>query len=133
MRKAHVKASGSCNAGKEYEGEAMFHQWGVDFHEFETGAGNFSVTIVEDKDGQIWKAYPEDVKFLKTLKQQTMTVRKFVSITDRKGTSIFEVDENNEKMTRSIVRPICDVLPQETEAQTQEVADRIVKALNATL
>ena len=68
MRKVHVKASRSCNAGKEYEGEAMFHEWGVDFQEFKEGAGNFSVAIVEDEDGQIWKAYPEDVKFLEPLK-----------------------------------------------------------------
>ena len=57
-------------------------------------------------------------------------MRKFIKETDRKGTSIFEVDENKETMTRHIVRFICDVGKQETEQQTQEVADLIIKKLN---
>ena len=59
-----------------------------------------------------------------------MPVRKFCKIQDRKGTTIFEVDEDAKAMTRNIVRAYCDVIPQETEKETQEVADRIVDALN---
>lgn len=60
-----------------------------------------------------------------------MVVRKYVKLTDRKGTSIFEVDEDSSKMTRNIVRFICDVGKQQSEEKTQELADFIVKKLNS--
>lgn len=60
-----------------------------------------------------------------------MKIRKFIKETDRKGTSIFEVDEDKSTMTRSIVRFICDVGRQETEEQTQELADYLLDKLNA--
>ena len=31
----------------EEKGEALFHQFGVDYEEFETGPGNFTTAIVE--------------------------------------------------------------------------------------
>jgi hypothetical protein len=38
---------------KEIVGTAWFHQWGVDYEEFETGPGNFSVALVEYGDGKV--------------------------------------------------------------------------------
>lgn len=34
-------------------GEAVFHQFGVDYEEFETGPGNYSTGIVEWPDGKV--------------------------------------------------------------------------------
>lgn len=34
-------------------GEFVFHKWGCDYDEFESGPGNFSTAIVEDKDGTV--------------------------------------------------------------------------------
>ncbi len=39
--------------GYEESGEALFHQWGVDFEEFETGAGNYTVAVVERPGGTV--------------------------------------------------------------------------------
>lgn len=41
-----------------------FHQWGVDYEEFETGPGNFSVAIVELPDGTVNTFEASYVKFL---------------------------------------------------------------------
>lgn len=35
----------------------LFHGWGVEYEEFDTGPGNYSVAIVELPDGQV-KTYP---------------------------------------------------------------------------
>lgn len=42
----------------------VFHQWGCCFEEFETGAGNYSVAIVELEDGTIRECLPTEVKFI---------------------------------------------------------------------
>jgi hypothetical protein len=34
-------------------GEAVFHQFGVSFEEFESGPGNYSTAIVEWPDGRV--------------------------------------------------------------------------------
>ena len=44
--------------GKPYSkkvriGEGIFHQFGADYDEFETGPGNFTTAIVEMPDGEI--------------------------------------------------------------------------------
>lgn len=50
---------------------------------------------------------------------------------DKKGrTFIIEVKEDKATMTRYVQRFICEVGNQETEEQTQEVADLLVKKLN---
>jgi hypothetical protein len=52
---------------KVEDGTALFHQWGVDYEEFETGPGNYSVAIVERPDGSIENVQPEMVRFIKPL------------------------------------------------------------------
>ena len=34
-------------------GDGVFHQFGVDYEEFETGPGNYSTAIVEMPDGSV--------------------------------------------------------------------------------
>lgn len=41
-----------------------FHQFGVDYEEFDTGAGNFSTAIVEKDDGTVENVYIEMIKFI---------------------------------------------------------------------
>lgn len=45
-------------------GEALFHCWGCDYEEFETGPGNFTVAIVEWPDGKIEIVQPRFIQFL---------------------------------------------------------------------
>ena len=41
-----------------------FHQWGCNYEEFETGAGNYSVAIVELPTGEIVMPVADDIQFL---------------------------------------------------------------------
>lgn len=41
-----------------------FHQWGVNYEEFESGPGNYSVAIVELPDGRIVTPTADEIKFL---------------------------------------------------------------------
>lgn len=43
---------------------AWFHAWGVEYEEFNTGPGNFSVAIVEDAHGKVHTFQPEQITFL---------------------------------------------------------------------
>jgi hypothetical protein len=51
----------------EEKGEALFHAFGTNYEEFETGAGNFSTAIVEWPDGTISNVPVEHVRFLDVL------------------------------------------------------------------
>jgi len=42
----------------------VFHCWGADFEEFETGPGNYSTAIIELDDGEIVSCVANNVKFL---------------------------------------------------------------------
>lgn len=55
---------GTIACGKTEVGEAKFHQWGMDYEEFETGPGNFSVAIIEFQDGSVQTVSPELIKFI---------------------------------------------------------------------
>ncbi len=48
----------------EEQGEATFHQWGCNYEEFETGAGNFSTAIIELDDGVIKNIPAEHIRFI---------------------------------------------------------------------
>lgn len=45
-----------------------FHSWGVNYEEFESGAGNYSVAIVELEDGRIILPSADDIIFLDKIK-----------------------------------------------------------------
>jgi len=46
------------------DGEGLFHQFGSDFAEYESGAGNYSTAIVERPDGSIINVAVALIKFL---------------------------------------------------------------------
>ena len=50
--------------GLEDAAEGTFHGWGVEYEEFESGPGNFSVAIVEMADGTIQTLMPWAIRFL---------------------------------------------------------------------
>lgn len=46
--------------------EAKFHEFGSDYEVFENGAANYTVAVVEKKDGYIECVYPQCIKFTDT-------------------------------------------------------------------
>ena len=45
-------------------GEALFHQFGVAYEEFENGPGNFTTAIIEFPDGRVESVCVEMIRFL---------------------------------------------------------------------
>lgn len=41
-------------------GVGMFHEWGMEFEEFEAGVGNYSIAIIEMPDGTV-KNWPSNM------------------------------------------------------------------------
>jgi len=52
-----------CNVKVEV-GKAKFHQFGVNYEEFENGPGNFSTAIIEKEDGSVDNIPVELIKFI---------------------------------------------------------------------
>lgn len=52
--------------GAYREKEARFHEWGVNYEEFDGGPGNFSCAIVELEDGQVATVPADYVRFIDT-------------------------------------------------------------------
>ena len=48
----------------EEKGEAVFHQFGCNYEEFENGAGNYTTAIIEWPDGTVKHVPVEHVRFL---------------------------------------------------------------------
>jgi len=46
-------------------GEATFHQFGVDYEEFDCGPANFTTAVIELDDGVIKNVPVETIKFIK--------------------------------------------------------------------
>lgn len=49
---------------KVEKGTGLFHQWGIDYEEFETGPGNYTVATVEMEDGTIDVFQPCMIQFI---------------------------------------------------------------------
>lgn len=47
------RVKGQTHCDKVCIGNGIFHQWGCDYKEFETGPGNYSTAIIEMPDGSI--------------------------------------------------------------------------------
>ena len=45
-------------------GQGIFHQWGVDYEEFETGPVNYSIAIVEMEDGTVDGIFFDLIQFI---------------------------------------------------------------------
>lgn len=43
----------------------LFHQWGLAYEEFENGAVNFTVALVENEHGKIEVLAPSNIRFIK--------------------------------------------------------------------
>ncbi len=48
---------------REFE-DGIFHQWGTDYEEFESGPGNFTVGIVELPDGKVIMPIARFIQFV---------------------------------------------------------------------
>ena len=48
---------------KQDLGPAQFHQWGVDYEEFEGGPGNYSTAIIEWADGTVDNVRADMIRF----------------------------------------------------------------------
>lgn len=44
--------------------EGVFHQWANAYEEFETGAGNYTIALVELENGEIESVLPMNIKFI---------------------------------------------------------------------
>lgn len=60
--KGRYWTSGSNGHYEEFE-NGIFHQWGSNYEEFESGAGNYSVAIVELPDGKVIMTNADDIQF----------------------------------------------------------------------
>lgn len=49
---------------KDFTNAGVFHQWGCSYDEFESGAGNFTVAIIETPDGNIEQVLPSNLQFI---------------------------------------------------------------------
>ena len=55
--------------GHDFE-MGYFHQWGYNYEEFETGAGNYSVAIIELPNGEVVMPVADDIQFLDTVVEE---------------------------------------------------------------
>ncbi len=60
----YEKKAGDTFMTKVEDGEAEFHQWGMDYEEFDSGAGNFSTAIIERVDGKVENVPAEMIEFM---------------------------------------------------------------------
>lgn len=49
---------------KDFNHNGLFHQWANNYEEFESGAGNYTVALVELSDGTIKEVVPKHIKFI---------------------------------------------------------------------
>ena len=49
---------------KVFKCYATFHEFGMNYEEFETGPGNYSTAVIEYKDGQLDNVPVEMIKFI---------------------------------------------------------------------
>jgi len=48
----------------EFSTDGLFHQWAPAYEEFENGAGNYTVALVELANGTIEQVLPKNLKFI---------------------------------------------------------------------
>lgn len=57
--------------------KGVFHQFGNDYEEFESGPGNYTVAIVELPDGRIIMPLASDIQFLDSFEKENITDETF--------------------------------------------------------
>jgi len=55
---------GTGKFSEDYSGKGLFHIWGSSYEEFESGAGNYTIAIVEKSDGTVEQVLPQHIRFL---------------------------------------------------------------------
>ncbi len=50
---------------KNFPNDGLFHKWAGAYEEFESGAGNYTIALVELEDGLVEKVLPQNIKFEK--------------------------------------------------------------------
>jgi hypothetical protein len=63
----HRPLAGSNCWEDDFKHSGLFHQWANSFTEFESGAGNYTVALVELEDGTISEVLPSNLKFIDKL------------------------------------------------------------------
>lgn len=48
----------------DFKQAGLFHQWASAYEEFESGAGNYTVALVELPNGEIKEVLPSNIKFM---------------------------------------------------------------------
>lgn len=48
----------------DFTHEGVFYQWASAYEEFENGAGNYTVALIETPDGTIESVLPSNIKFI---------------------------------------------------------------------
>lgn len=61
---AYERKQGDKCYSKVENGTGKFHAWGVNYEEFETGAGNYSTAIVERNDGTVENIQADLIRFM---------------------------------------------------------------------
>jgi hypothetical protein len=68
MRRVEVlKYAKDLNTGKwvfAMDGTAIFHQFGNDYEEFESGPGNYTVAVIERPDGKVEMVRADHIRFI---------------------------------------------------------------------
>ncbi len=70
------RCKGKCNIYENGKWSSLefdlgyFHEWGMNYEEFESGAGNYSVAIVELPDGRIVMPVADDIVFIDLMKNE---------------------------------------------------------------
>jgi len=65
---------------KVFIGEAVFHQFGCGYQEFETGPGNFSTAIVEMENGEVKNIPVEMIEFVDRIEKATITSEEIMEV-----------------------------------------------------
>lgn len=70
------RCKGKCNIYENGKWSSLefdlgyFHEWGMNYEEFESGAGNYSVAIVELLDGRIVMPVADNITFIDLIKNE---------------------------------------------------------------
>lgn len=73
---------------KELVGQGEFIQYGVDFEEFESGAGNYSTALVLMADGTVENVSVTNIKFIK--EQPVQHTKNSIYLTERQVITVYD-------------------------------------------
>lgn len=80
-------------AEKVEKGTATFHQWGMDYNEFETGPGSFSTAIIELGDGTVKNVDCEMIRFVDAKHPHDVLTKDFAEGADNDADDVVLSDQ----------------------------------------